>query len=313
MRRLLWLPLLLVSSLALAQECTSYVVVAVLDHTTGDEIENLKLEDFTARSGHTFLPLRSLDRKFANRLMVLLETDGASKSEKLSDEVDIITKLARQAPDGKPVSFGVYSQRALFTKEFNPNEKERTAEINGVVEEANSLGKRVALFDSLHEALEHFGPHQPGDTVLLVADPYDDISRHSVGDIEKEFVRTGTRLSVMLRSPLSRVSRDFMWNRHEREKAAFEQLSARTGGAYTIFGADLFRFPWKGYMLAVEVPKGYHPPMKWKLMLRDDAPVWHRHPKLYYPEMLPPCSAPPKPADPDDEPATTATAASDKK
>jgi hypothetical protein len=97
-----------------------------------------------------------------------------------------------------------------------------------------------------------------------------------------------------------------MWNRHEREKITFEQLSAKTGGAYTIFAADLFRFPWKGYMLAIEVPAGYHPPIKWKLMLRSDAPVWHRHPKLYYPEMLPPCSAPPTPTG---EHAETATAA----
>jgi hypothetical protein len=299
MSRLLWLSFLLVSSLALAQECTTYVVVAVLDHTTGDEIDNLKLEDFTARTGHTFLPIRSAERKFTNRLMVLIETDGVAKSEKLSDEVDIITRLARQAPDGKPVSFGVYSERAVFTRSFNPDEKERTAEINDVVEEANSLGKHVALFDSLHEAIARFGKHQPGDTVLLVADPYDDISHHSVSDIEKEFLRTGTRLSVMLRSPLSRVARDFTWNRHEGEKAAFEQLSAKTGGAYTIFGAHLFRFPWKGYMLAIEVPEGHRPPIKWKLMLRGDAPVWHRHPKLYYPEVLPPCSAPPDSGDND--------------
>jgi hypothetical protein len=312
MRRLLWLSLLLMSSLASAQECTTYVVVAVLDHTTGDEIDNLKLEDFTARTGHTFLPIRSVGRKFTNRLMVLLETDGSARNDKLNNELDIITKLARQAPDGKPISFGVYAQRSAFTKGFNPDEKDRTSEINNVVEEVNGLGKHVALFDSLHEALARFGQHQPGDTVLLVADPYDDTSHHSASDIEKEFVRTGTRLSVMLRSPLSRVSRDFMWNRHEREKVAFEQLSAKTGGAYTIFGADLFRFPWKGYMLAVEVPAGYHPPIKWKLMLRDDAPVWRRHPKLYYPEMLPACSAPPA-APGEHEEATTTAPVDDKR
>lgn len=292
MRRLLWLPLLFAASFAAAQECTTYVVVAVLDHVTGDEIDNLQLQDFTARTGHTFLPIRSAERKFTNRLMVLMETDGTANNEKLGDEVDIVTKLARQAPDGKPVSFGVYAQRAVFTKSFNPDERDRTAEINGVVEEANDLGKRVALFDALHEAIGRFGQHQPGDTVLLVADPYDDISRHSAEDIEKEFLKTGTRFSVMLRSPLSRVSRDFMWSRHEMEKSTFEQLTAKTGGAYTIFAADLFRFPWKGYMLAIEVPEGHHAPIKWKLMLRDDAPVAHRHPKLYYPEVLPPCGAP---------------------
>lgn len=292
MRPVVWLSLLLLSSLAAAQECTTYVVVAALDHTTGEEIDNLKVGDFAARTGATLLPVVSAERNFSNRLLVLLETDGAASNDKLDQEVDTISKLARQAPEGKPISFGVYAERALFTRNFSSSEKERTAEINAVMEEANALGKRVALFDALHEALAHFGPHQPGDTVLLVADPYDDNSRHSANDIEKEFLATGTRLAVMLRQPLSRVSRDFMWSRHDREKATFELLTAKTGGSYTIFGAHLFRFPWKGYMLGVQVPQGMHTPRKWKLKLSGSAPVAGRHPKLYYPEQLPACANP---------------------
>ena len=292
MRPLLWLSLLLVSSLAAAQECTTYVVVAALDHTTGEEIDNLKVEDFTARTGSTVLPVVSAERNFSNRLLVLVETDGAASNDKIGDEVRTITDLARQAPEGKQISFGIYADRAVFTKGFNSSEKERTADINGVIEEAGSLGKRVALFDALHEALIHFGPHQPGDTVLLVADPYDDNSHHSADDVEKEFLATGTRLAVMLRQPLSNVSRDFMWSKHDREKATFEQLTARTGGSYTIFGAHLFRFPWKGYMLGVQVPQGVRLPRKWKLKLSGSAPVEGRHPRLYYPEQLPACVNP---------------------
>lgn len=292
MRPVLWLSLLLASSLAVAQECTTYVVAAVLDRTTGEEIDNLKIADFTARSGSTVLPVVSAERNFSNRLLVLLETDGAASNDKLGAEVNTIANLARQAPEGKPVSLGLYAERAVFTKDFNPNEKERTAEINGVIEEANALGERVALFDALHEALTHFGSHQPGDTVLLVADPYDDSSHRSAGEIEKEFVATGTRLAVMLRQPLSRVSRDFMWSRHDREKTTFEQLTARTGGSYTIFGAHLFRFPWKGYMLGVQLPPGVHTRGKWKLKLTGSAPVAGRHPKLYFPERLPACVGP---------------------
>ena len=291
MRRAVWLTLLLASSFAAAQECTTYVVVPVVDHTTGEEIKNLKLGDFTAKSGHTSLPIVSAEHKFSNRLLVLLETDGIESNDKLDTEIKRMTQLARQAPDGKPVAFGIYADRAVFSKGFSSDEKQRTAEINGVMEENGNLsGKHVVLFDALLEALARFGPHQAGDTILLVGDPFDDNSRHSADDVEKEFLTSGIRLVIMLRQPLSRVSRDFMWSTHDREKQMFDLLTTKTGGSYTVYEAHLFDFPWRGYMLGVELPNGRRVPRKWKLQLNGSAGVASRHPKLYYPERLPPCS-----------------------
>lgn len=291
MRRALWLSLLLASSFAAAQECTSYVVVPVVDHKTGEEIDHLKLGDFSAKSGHRSLPVVSAEHKFSNRLLVVLETDGIASNDKLDSEIRTMTELARHAPDGKPVAFGIYADRGVFTKDFSSDEKQRTAEINAIIEEAGDLSsKHVVLFDTLLQALAMFGPHQPGDTILLVGDPYDDSSHHSADDVEKEFLRSGVRLTIMLRQPLSRVSRDFMWSTHDREKQMFELLTAKTGGSYTVYEEHLFDFPWKGYMLGVELPDGHRVPKKWKLELSGSADVTGRHPKLYYPERLPPCS-----------------------
>ncbi|HET9181103.1 MAG TPA: hypothetical protein VFP59_03140 [Candidatus Angelobacter sp.] len=291
MRRALWLLLLLVSSFAAAQECTTYVVVPVVDHKTGEEIDNLKMGDFTAKSGHISLPIVSAEHKFSNRLLVLLETDGIASSDKLDHEIKTMTQLARQAPDGRPVAFGIYADRAVFSKDFSSDEKQRTTEINEIIEEAGELsGKHVVLFDTLLQALARFGPHQAGDTILLVGDPYDDNSHHSADDVEKEFLRSGIRLTIMLRQPLSGVSRDFMWSTHDREKQMFDLLTAKTGGSYTVYEEHLFDFPWKGYMLGVELPNGRRVPRKWKLQLNGPAGVADRHPKLYYPERLPPCS-----------------------
>jgi len=203
----------------------------------------------------------------------------------------MITRFARDAPEGKPIAFGVYSDRAVFTKSFISDPQERTAAINGVIEEANSLGKHVALMDSLRQAISLFGHHQAGDTVLLVADPFDDKSKASIGDVEKEFISSGTRLSVMLRQQMSRVARDFLWTSHEREKKLLENLSARTGGAYTNFGPHLFRFPWKGYMLGLKLPQDSSRLEKWNIQLRRSLEISRMHPKLYYPERLRPCGA----------------------
>lgn len=291
MRRLLWLAVLLLSTRAFGQECTTFVVVAALDHTTGEELDRLKTQDFSVKIGSRPVEVISATRPFSNRLLVLVEVDGAGDSDKVSETVATITRFAREAPAGRPIAFGAYSDRALFTHGFFSDPAERAAAINAVLEESSSLGKRVALMDALHQAVSTFGRHQAGDTVLLVGDPFDDKSRASVGEIEKEFIASGTRLSVMLRQPLSRVSRDFLWTQHESEKRLLENLTARTGGAYTIFSPDIFRFPWKGYMLGLKLPGNASRLEKWNVQLRRTIDILSMHPKLYYPEKLLPCGA----------------------
>ena len=223
MRRAVWLYLLF-SLAAFGQDCTTYVVVGAFDRTSGDDIDHLKADDFQARMSGRILSVVSAAQNFNSRLLVLMETDGLAKNDKLGDEINLATRIARQAPEGKPVAFGVYAGRAVFTKGFISETEPRARAISDVREEGGSLGKKVALYDSLLHGLELFGPHQPGDTVLLIGDPYDDGSRHSDSDVEKEFLRTGTRFLVVLRQDLSRVSRDFLWNNHEREKEFFSEL-----------------------------------------------------------------------------------------
>ncbi len=285
--------LLLLCSFACGQTCTSYVVVAAIDHTTGEEISNLKPADLFASSGSTPVPIVSLQSQFNNRVLVLLEADGAADNDKIADITDTITDLARKAPEGKPLEFGIYADRAIFSQSFNSDPKQRTTEINDVIETGGSLGKHVALFDALHESLSRFGAHQPGDTILLVADPFDDHSRHSQSSVEKELLASGTRLAVMLRQPLSRVGRDFMWSTHRSEKTFFEDLTARTGGMYVEYRPYLFRFPWKGYMAGVTLPEDARS-HKWKLRFSRQAAGENSKTTLCYPQQLTPCGEPPR-------------------
>ncbi len=293
MRQILWVSLLcfLSSLLAVAQNCTTYVVVGAFDRKSGDDIDDLKPSDFQARMKGVALPIVSAAQDFSSRLVILMETDGMDRNAKLEDVENLATRLARELPQGKPVAFGAFANRAVFTRGFISEQQERSTAISEIREEANTLGKEVSLFDSLHQALELFGPHRPGDTILLIADPYDDSSRRSAGDIEKELLRSGTRLLVMLRQRLSHVSRDFLWKSHDREKEFFSDMTARTGGAYTEFNAHfLATFPWRGYMLGVQLPDHLNKPHKWKLQLRGEAAESYRRPNLYYPEQLIPCA-----------------------
>ena len=165
----------------------------------------------------------------------------------------------------------------------------RTAAINEVIEGAPPLGKRVALWDALHEALALFGPHQPGDTILLVGDPYDDASHRSPESVEKEFIVSGTRLFMMRRAQGSHVERDFMWNNHELEKIVLARTAEETGGLLSLYVASLIRFAWAGYLLEIRLPAGVSRPHKWKVQFRGDAAQVHRKTNFYYPTRFPAC------------------------
>jgi hypothetical protein len=289
MRLVIGVLAVLLSSPGLSQECTTTVVASFYDQLTKDEIETLKPGDLEIKIDGKKLPVQSASRDFNNRLLILVETEGSAKNDKLADLVTTVTQQARQTPAGKPVAFGVFAEKATFTKGFSSEPEMRTAAINEVVEGAPPLGKRVALWDALHEALALFGPHQPGDTVLLVGDPYDDSSHRSPESVEKEFITRGTRLFMMRRTQSSRVDRDFLWQSHDLEKVVLARTTEETGGLLSMYVASLIRFAWAGYLLEIKLPPGVSRPHKWKVQFRGDAAVTHRKTNFYYPALLPPC------------------------
>jgi hypothetical protein len=293
MRLVIGLFALLVLSQLMAQECTTKVLASFYDQLTKDEIETLKPGDLEIKIDGQRLPVLSASRDFNNRLLILLETEGSAKNEKLADLVSTVTDQARQAPAGKPVAFGVFAEKATFTKGFSSEPEMRTAAINEVIEGAPPLGKRVALWDALHEALALFGPHQPGDTILLVGDPYDDASHRSPESVEKEFIVNETRLFMMRRTQGSHVERDFMWNNHELEKMVLARTAEETGGLLSLYVASLLRFAWAGYILEFKVPPGTKRTHKWKVQFRGAAAEKHKKANYYFPALLPQCYAAP--------------------
>jgi len=145
------------------------------------------------------------------------------------------------------------------------------------------------LWDALHQALAVFGPHQPGDTILLVGDPYDNASHHSAENVEKEFIANETRLFMMRRSHGSHVDRDFLWRTHELEKMVLDRLTQETGGLLSEYVASLIRFGWAGYMLEFKLPPGTRRTHKWKVQFRGAAAEKHKKTNYYFPALLPRC------------------------
>jgi hypothetical protein len=115
---------------AAAQECTSTVLVSFYDQLTKNEIETLKSTDIEVRVGGKTVPLLNATRDFNNRVLVLVETDGAAKNDRIDEVVDMVTRQARQADEGKPVAFGMFAEKAFFTKTFLPDPAKRSAAIS---------------------------------------------------------------------------------------------------------------------------------------------------------------------------------------
>jgi hypothetical protein len=266
------------------------VLASFYDQLTKNEIETLKPGDIEVKVAGKTVPLLNATRDFNNRVLVLVEADGANKNDKIEEVVDMVTRQTREADEGKPVAFGMFAEKALFTKAFLSTQEKRNAAMSEVIEEAGSLGKRVALWDALHQALGLFGPHQPGDTVLLIGEPYDDASHHSAESVEKEFIASGTRLFVMRRLRASRVERDFAWKSHDFEKTIIDRMTQETGGLWSEYVASLIRFAWAGYLLEIKLPPGMHKAAKWKVQFQGTAAQTHRRTNFYYPALLPPCS-----------------------
>lgn len=292
MARAVFFLIVFTASTLLAQNCTTYVMVDPFDSKTGHGIDNLKAENFQVKAGNTLLPVTSATMDFSNRVLVLVETTGTAEDKEMSDLIQKIADMARQAPAGRSIAFGAFAEETVITKDFLGDQQKRSAAITEVMEKAAQFpGRNGAYLDSLHQGIAAFGPHQPGDTILILTDGHDDRSKHNQRDLEKEFAATGTRLLVVIRPRYKPVGRDF--NQHAREEDySLKILASRTGGAYTGFKYEhFFDFAWAGYMLGIETPAAINKPTDWKLEVKGADGKVNKNAFLYHPWQLTPCTA----------------------
>src|ERR1700739_3412474 len=117
-----------------AQTCTTFVVVDAFDGKTTLSINNLKAENFEAKSGGTLLPVVSTMQNFNNRVLVLVEATGGT--DDLSRQVAGVTL---KEPAGRQIAFGVFSEEVIITKDFSGDPYKRSSEIDEVISEAKRL------------------------------------------------------------------------------------------------------------------------------------------------------------------------------
>lgn len=287
----------LLASLAPAQQCTTQVAINAFDSRTKNFLYGLTAADFQAAAGRSQLRIANVQPVFRNRVLVLLDSSGRPDKEELKTVAELVT----QAPPGMPVAFGVFARRAVFTPGFVKDPDLLSSAIQKVIEEANDLGTGNALTAALGKALDLFGPHQPGDTILLVSNGNRHESKKALHKLRDEFRRRGTRLQLLLGlQPASGGSGSgndisFLfagWALADKMSDDLVRLANSTGGALMGFmNSDWLDVASSGYMLSVVAPVEMSKPRNWTLRIRDagnDVPPA----ELFYPEQLAPCATP---------------------
>src|SRR6185437_16184130 len=227
--------LLPASNCALAQTCTAHVIVVPFDQKTHKGIDGLQSGDFEARMGHDSLSVNGSTQTLNQRLLVLVDVSGGSEHPQVVSDAAKVADLARHAPAGRKVAFGAFADRLLITKQFAIDPLERSAGIDDLMLQAKSLGKDSALFDAVHQGIGYFGERQPGDTIMLLTDGHDNVSKRNADDVSQELLASGIRLLTVFRPRSRFVSRDFhQIIRDETNTLKF--LTSITGGSYTSIG-----------------------------------------------------------------------------
>ena len=92
MVRGVFLFLLALAAPAIAQTCTTYVMVDPFNSKTERGIDGLTAERFQASMGNTSLPVVSATQSFNNRVLVLTETSGSADNK----EIDALVRGNRR-------------------------------------------------------------------------------------------------------------------------------------------------------------------------------------------------------------------------
>jgi hypothetical protein len=281
--------------MASAQQCTTSVAVNAFDAQTKAALHGLTAADFEATARSTNLHVVSVEPVFRNRVLILVDHSGQENQDSLRAVADLVS----EAPPGMPVAFGVFAQEAVFTPGFIAESDQLRESLDAVLSRASHIGSRPALAKALMQALDAFGAHRPGDTILLVSHSRDQETKSSMDELRSEFRRRGTRLQLLmglLPTPGSRhvdAGQIFSgWNVADSFSDDLVRLANSTGGVLMGFmNSEWLQSASSGYMLSITTPVAFKKALNWSLRLRDsgnDVPPAD----LFYPAQLTPCSMP---------------------
>jgi hypothetical protein len=311
------------SAAQLSVSCQQRTVAANVLNRHGVPVTGLGAKDFRATSRGRPVTILSAQRiEIPARIVILLDTSSSMRGRPLlqsprSDKFQIAEAAVRDlisvASTESPLSFMSFADKIEDRIDFSDGRPAVVRWLNSETSVGTKpLRGRTVLFDAIRAALQQFGHRQVGDSVLVITDGADAISRTTASQIAPMLRDLGVRLFAFLLDDSNRT----MEERAGRD--ALSELVRNSGGFMATFAPNVAVPMYPGlaylyndkaqtfvkedmailnaqvsgfYVLKLELPKPTSGPEKWKLKAVDVKGRNRKDITLTYPQKLASCSA----------------------
>ena len=176
------------------------------------------------------------------------------------------------------------------------------------IDDPQQQGGPTGIADAIAKALDLLSPAQPGDSIYLITDGYDNHSKHKPRQLRDALTTSGTRLfAFLLMDPMAGGNgpdaQDFRTLANESGGALAKfgvqslvigtaqwHLQPRTRAAISLGAEVLYRQMENTYRLELELPSVLNKAQKWKLDVVDTQGSKHKDIDVIYPHELFPCT-----------------------
>jgi hypothetical protein len=161
-----------------------------------------------AKVGSLVVPIASVERIPGFRVLILFDTSGSmeqtdslfSHQHKALALVNrTLDELLNELPQDAKVEYGLFNNYAVFGPAFTANSEELRKSLSDLTGQMKRRGpKKTALYDAIRDGMARFDPPQPGDSIVMVTDGMDNVSRLRAGKVQEEAARKGVRVFTIL-------------------------------------------------------------------------------------------------------------------
>jgi hypothetical protein len=316
MRAFVFCVVVLLGGSAFPQECKQVLPTTILNEKTGEFVATMTADRLKVKIGGVLRPVASLEPLTRSRVLILFDASGSMEAGDTMDvhqreAISMVKRTLKESVDELPrrveVQYGIFNSQVEFGGRFTSDPAEAA---QGLADATARLAhpevsKQTALFDAIYKGLGQFDAPSPGDSILVVTDGGDNVSKTSSKKLEEDAGAKGIRFYIIWIKPRpvqgeEALLPDPLVEFTERTGGSIWSLSTTSPSTLWAYKAslpaqsqDLRRYLLQkvlsGYTLHFAVPSSIRD-TKWKLSIDSSAYPGQRLLGVY-PTRLRPCES----------------------
>jgi hypothetical protein len=264
------------------------VAVGVRDKR-GAFVPSLQATDFRAKiHGRESRVVSVAAGTGADRVVLALDNSYSMVTKRVA-VLQVTADILRTFPDGTHFALVVFSKGVSETIGFGHSRQDL---LDTAARVLRSPGAQTALWNSLMDTKNLFSTTEPGDSVIVISDGGDNVSKSTADQVITAYLRAGIRLSVVMISDHTLHTEEETQGWTDLQNAVLE-----TGGALRVVEApnqvgkvrDLSDELVQYYLIQIALP-GFDKQSHWKPELVDANGKERKDVRLSFPEdIFPAC------------------------